>query len=92
MMGEIIIHGDAVGFAAQLQATAGVDKAAQRVRGIRRQHADIRRRVLPRGQLRDGGGPQAHHPCGRRKPTLAFAATGSTASRVTGRSLLPCAR
>ena len=44
MMGEIVIHGDAVGFAAQLQATAGVDKAAQRVRGIRRQHADVTRR------------------------------------------------
>ncbi|STU77925.1 Uncharacterised protein [Klebsiella pneumoniae] len=27
MMGEIVIHGDAVGFAPQLQATAGVDKA-----------------------------------------------------------------
>ena len=44
MMGEIVIHGDAVGFAPQLQATAGVDKAAQRVRGIRRQHADVTRR------------------------------------------------
>ena len=44
MMSEIVIHGDAVGFAAQLQTTAGVDKAAQRVRGIRRQYPDVTRR------------------------------------------------
>ena len=41
MVGEIIVYGHAVGFAAQLQTAAGVDKAAQRVGRIGRQHADM---------------------------------------------------
>lgn len=41
MVGEIVIDGNAVGFAAQLRAAAGIDKAAQRVGGIGRRDADV---------------------------------------------------
>ena len=41
MVGKIVVHGHAVGFAAQLQTPAGVNKAAQRVSRIGRLHADM---------------------------------------------------
>ncbi len=43
-MREIVIHGNAVGFTAQLQTATGVDKRAQRIGGIRRQYAHVTRR------------------------------------------------
>ncbi len=46
MVCEIVIHRDAVGFTAQLQTATGVDKRAQRVRGIRRQNAHVTRRGI----------------------------------------------
>ncbi len=44
VMREIVIHGDAVGLAAQFKAAARVDKRAERLRGVSRRHAHMARR------------------------------------------------